>query len=577
MENRQIAQNFEDIANLLAFENANRFRIIAYQRAAETVRGLATELTETYQQHPEELEQLPNIGTDLRNKIIEMLETGNCDFLVKLLVKYGYGILEIMNIRGIGPKKARLFFDSLGIDNVEKLRNAALNGQLQTLPRMGAQSEKEILVALQEKQVNSKRMLLNEAYELAENLINYLKQLSQISKIEYAGSLRRGKETVGDIDILLSTSQDLHQAEILPFFQKYPGFQHLLASGTTRGSAILKNGIQVDLRIIPENTFGAALHYFTGSKAHNVALRNLAKKQNYKISEYGIFKLENDQEIRIGGEHEDEVFQAFNLPFISPRLREDNGEIAAAQERRLPNLIAETDLRGDLHTHSTQSDGQLRIVEVAQTMQLKGHLYYAQTDHSWSFEQTNGMISNSHLKAYFEEIARAEKISGLKIFKGVECDILADGTLDLANETLEQFDFVIASIHDTVLPAHDQTERLLKAISHPRVHMIGHLTARLLNERNGLILDLEKIFLAAVQQQVIIEINSNPKRLDPPDSALKFGQTFGVKFAINTDFHRPGQEINTRYGIWQAQRGWLEKKAVINTLSVAEISKFLRK
>ncbi len=567
MKNSQIATIFEEISQLLELDGVNFFRVNAYRKASETVQGLGRELADIYAEDPQSLQNLTGIGSDLASKIEEMLSSDQCKYHSELVAKFGRGILDIMKIRSVGPKKAKLFLEKLGIDNLEKLRKAASAGKLKELPRMGEKSEQEILEALQEHEKYQQRMHIDTANNLATDIIAYMKPLKHIDQIEYAGSLRRGKETIGDLDILVSPKKISEGPAIIQHFQKYPQVSNIIADGPTKTSVILENGVQVDVRIIEPNSYGAALHYFTGSKEHNIAIRDIAKKHNLKVNEYGVFK----DEKQIAGKSESEIYELFKLPYISPRLRENNGEFEAARQNKLPKLVEFSDLQGDLHMHSNWSDGKNSIEEIANTYVEAGFKYIAITDHGKSLHLANG-LDEKRFREQWEEIDQLnQKFKGkLQILKGIECDIHSDGTLDFPDSFLKQFDLVIASHHTSVYgsTSQDRTEQLIKALRNPYVKILGHPTGREINHRPPYNVNIEKIIQAAKEFGKCLEINSQPKRLDLKDSHARLAKKHGVKICINSDSHRTTQIQNLQYGIWTAQRGWLEATDVVNTQSM---------
>jgi DNA polymerase (family 10) len=472
---------------------------------------------------------------------------------------------------------------------VDKLRAAANSGALRELPGMGEKSESEILKSLEDYDKHTQRMMLSEAKVQVDEILAYLKTCKAIKRVEHAGSLRRMKETVGDLDILVAGTD--HE-EIMEFFSQFKEVKQVIARGETKTSVILKSGIQTDLRVISEDTFGAAMHYFTGSKDHNVALRDRAKRMGLKVSEYGVFKLEkkkgSDEVVEkfIGGKTEEEVFKAVGLPFIIPEMREDRGEILAAEKGELPEVIQLSDLRGDLHVHSKWSDGKQEIEEIAKAYKAAGFEYFALTDHSQSLAVAHGLTPErfemqwDEIDELNEEFAAAAKKKGgssFKILKGVECDILPDGSMDWPDKVLKQMDVVIASVHSRFnLTGKEQTERVLKAFQNPYVKIFGHPSGRLINEREPYDIDMERIIDEAVKLGIALEIDSQPARLDLFDFYCKIAQSKGAKFTIDSDAHHTSQTQYLSYGISVARRGWVEKKDVLNTLPLEKFLKSLR-
>jgi DNA polymerase (family 10) len=583
MDNQSIATIFREIGDILDIQGANRFRIIAYQKAAQNIENLPRELNEIYRKDPKKIQEIPGIGKDLAFKIVELLTTGKCEYYENILKTFDRGLLEILRVRGVGPKKVKLFYAELQIDSIEKLRAAAQTGKIRELPGMGEKSETEILKALEDYDKHQERMLISEGLYEVNKLIHYLQKCPAVKRVEYAGSLRRMRETVGDLDILVAGSD---VPKIMDFFVLYPETRQVLGKGPTKTSILLKSGVQADLRVIDEKVFGAAMHYFTGSKAHNIVLRDRAKKMGLKVSEYGVFKLEKvkgkeePKETLIAGKTEEEVFKSVGLPYIIPEMREDRGEIEAALEGKLPKPIELKDLRGDLHVHSKWTDGQNEIEEMARAYRDRGFDYIALTDHSPSMAMTRGLTPerfelqwaeideiNADLQKEAKKGARP-----FKILKGVECDIKADGSMDLPDSTLKKMDIVIASVHTRFnLSEKEQTERVLKAFQNPYVKIFGHPSGRLINKREPYEIDMEKIIDGAIRYHVALEIDGQPHRLDLFDYYCKMAKERGAKFTIDADAHHHTNIDFLKYGIAVAKRGWVEKKDVLNTLPLKEL------
>ena len=590
MDNQKIAEIFQEMGDMLEIQGANRFRVLAYQKAARTIADLPRELNDIYRKDPGKLEELPGIGKDLAGKIVELLKTGKCRAHQDMLKTFDRGLLEILRVRGVGPKKVQLFYSKLGIDSIVKLKKAAAHGQLRDLPGMGEKSESEVLKALGEYAMHQERMLLAVALHTAEKIVEYMKKCKFVRRVEYAGSLRRMKDTVGDIDVLAAAKNpEKDHAKIMDFFLKYPEVKDVIARGETKSAVILKNGVQSDLRVLDEKIYGAALHYFTGSKAHNVMVRDRAKKMGMKLNEYGIFKVTRGGEKLIGGRTEEEVFKIVGLPYIPPELREDRGEIEAGSKHKLPDLIELKDLRGDLHVHSRWSDGTQEIEEIARGYREAGFEYIVMSDHSPAVAVAHGLTSE-RFKMQWDEIdeinadfeKEAKRSAGLlksartfKIFKGVECDILPDGRMDLPDSILKKMDIVIASVHSRFnMSEKEMTERVLNAFKNPYVKIFGHPSGRLINRREPYHIDMEKIIDAAVHRGIALEINSQPDRLDLQDYYCKMARDRGAKFVVNSDGHNTSQMDFLRYGMAVARRGWLTKGDVINTKSLKDLMKF---
>jgi DNA polymerase (family 10) len=573
MDNQQIATIFEEIGNLLEIDGANHFRVLAYQNAAENLRGLGREVRDIWKENPAELENLPGIGEDLRLKIEEMLTTGVCKFHLKLLKKYGRGILDILQIRGIGPKKVALFYHQLGIDNLEKLKAAALAHQLRELPRMGEKSENEILVAIEEHAKHSLRMLLSEALPLAEQIVAYIRKCPEVARVEYAGSLRRRKETVGDLDILAAPKNPAGAEKIISWFQKFPLIKNIIAGGPTKCSVILENGTQSDLRVVEIKSFGAALHYFTGSKDHNVEIRTIAQKGDLKINEYGIFDLHQKDrsgkpvEKFIIGDTEENFYKAVGLTYIPPVLRETRGEFKAALAHSLPQLVETEDLQGDLNINSNYGTGQNTLEEICRSASDRQLSYVAFAD-TFTAGELPSPFDDKKLSAQLKEISRlASKFPQLHIFKSVKLPVNTDGTLDLPpSALLNQLDFLTVKImHNFNLIEPRQTARVLKALAaHPKVKLISCPNGRILNQREVIAVNIEKIITACAHSGQILEINSQPDHLDLADFQIKLAVEKKARLAINSDLRSIDQFDFLKYGVWTAQRGWAEKKNILN-------------
>lgn len=567
MENQKIARIFSEIADILEIQGANRFRYLAYRRAAQTIDGLGKDVRTIYDKDPTGFQKMPGIGQDLSAKIVEILETGQCAMHQELLAGFSKGLLELLTIRGLGPKKVKLFYEDLGIDDVAKLKKAAEAGELARLPRMGEKSQSEILKAIEGHEKHRTRLLLHQATLLAEEMVLYMKKCPQIGRVQFAGSCRRGKETIGDID-LLATGSD-HDA-IIDHFVSHPDVDMILAQGDTKASLILNEGMQVDLRVVAEESFGAALYYFTGSKEHNIRTRKLAISKGLKINEYGIFKGEKS----LAGETEEDIFKVLKIPFIVPEMRRNDGEVEAAIEGKLPHLIERSDIRGDLHVHTNWTDGKASMEDMVAEAKRLGYEYLALTDHSPSVRVANGMRPD-RLLDYIRTIdALNEKVDGITLLKGSEVDILEDGSLDYADELLAQLDLVNISVHSKFnLPAAQQTARIVKALSNPYVTILCHPTGQIIKKREPYLLDIVEVARAAVENRVAIEVNGS-KRLDLNPGNIRLAKEQGAKFVVSTDSHRVPSLEHMRFGVMLARRGWLEASDVLNTRSLANMRKF---
>ncbi len=568
MVNQQIAQKFYKTADLLEIMGENPFRVRAYRNAARTIEALGRDLSEMVAQG-EELTKLPGIGKDLAGKIKEIIETGTFAKLKELEAKVPPGLIELLKVEGLGPKRIKTLYDTLGITSLEELREAAAKGQISALPGFGKKLEQTILKGVVLAKKEGRRFRWAYAESFASELVSFLKKARGLNQIEVAGSFRRKKETVGDLDILVTAS---NPEEIIEHFVSFPDIKTIISKGQTRSTVILSSDIQVDLRAVEEESYGSALHYFTGSKAHNIAIRTIAQKAGLKINEYGVFRGKK----WVAGRSEDEIFAAVGLPFIEPELRENRGEIEAAMDGRLPKLVTLPQIRGDLHCHTKWSDGQNTILEMARAAREFGYSYIAITDHSRRLAMIKG-LDEEKLELQAKEIEEAKKrIPGIHIFHGIEVDILEDGTLDLSDEALSHLDIVIAAIHSKFkLSKTKQTERLLRAMDNPHVNIIAHPTGRLIGEREGYDLDMEKVMEHAKERGCILELNAQPSRLDLNDVNLKLAKEMGIRISIATDAHNVDNLRFMRFGINQARRGWLEKEDVVNCLSTKTLLRLL--
>lgn len=569
MINNVISEIFREIGDILEIKDENRFKILAYQRAAQIVRGLPSDLTKIYKKDPKKILEIRGIGKDLYLKIVEIIETGKCEMHQRLLEEIPGGVLDMLRLRGVGPKKVKMFYITLGIKSLKELEKACRSGKIHILPGMGEKTELGILKAIDDMQRFSQRTLMPFALEEANLFIEHMKQKKSVKKIQYGGSLRRRKETVGDIDILVAATKK-DTSDLMNHFVKYSHVDDVLAHGATKSSVLLDTGIQVDLRIVEEKSYGAALHYFTGSKEHNIAIRDRAKKKGLKVSEYGVFKGAK----QIAGKTEEEVFKAVGLPFIIPELRKNDGEIEAALKDNLPKSIELKDIKGDLHMHTNESDGTQDLEVVAEENFKAGYKYIAITDHSKTSVVANGLDPKRLLKQY-KEIDKLNKFyadKDFKILKGCEVDILNDGSLDFPDEILAQMDIFPASVHSGFTSTKTKmTDRIIKAISNPYVKIIGHPTGRLINRRDPYDVDMDAIIDAAKEYKVALELNAQPLRLDLNDIYLRRAKEKGVKIVIGTDSHHTSQRVYMKYGIYIARRGWLEKKDVLNTRTLKQL------
>ena len=567
--NATIAAIFDEIADLLDIQGANPFRVRAYRNAARTIGELGTDI-KILMERGTALTDIPGIGEDLSNKIAEIVETGKCRFLERLRKEVPPAVTELLRIPGLGPKRVKILWHDLEIQTLEQLLRAAKEGRIRELHGFGEKTEERILEAAQAHLTEARRFKLSVAAQHAEGLTAYLSKVRGVRKVETAGSLRRMRETVGDLDLLVAADAG---SPVMERFASYEEVKEVLASGPTRGTVILKAGIQVDVRVIPQESYGAALQYFTGSKAHNIALRRIAQDKGYKLNEYGVFKGER----RVAGETEESVYKALGLRWIPPELREDRGEIEAARAGKLPKLVELADLRGDLHVHSKASDGHNTIQEMALAARERGLQYIAITEHSKRLTVAHG-LDVARLTKQIAEIARLnEELSGISVLSGIEVDILDDGTLDLPDSVLAKLDIVVAAVHSKFdLPRARQTERILRALDNPHVKILAHPTGRLIDEREAYDVEMQRVIRRARERGVALEVNAHPQRLDLLDTHCQMAKDEGVLVAINSDAHSTFEFDGLRFGVGQARRGWLEKRDVLNTRTLKELRAALR-
>lgn len=576
--NAELSLIFQEMSAVLELTGANPFRVNAYARAAQVIGELAVDVAEVG--GVKELKAIEGIGEGTASKIIQYLETGKVKEHDDLLAKVPRGLLEVMAIPGVGPKTARLLWEKGGVTDIASLKKKIESGELEKLPRLGEKSLENIREAITFTAAAGERRRLGEALPLAEAICDHLRRLPETTQVQYAGSLRRGRETIGDVDIL-ACSED--PAGLSEAFRTMEGVSKVLAAGETKSSVRLSRGIQVDLRIVDEASFGAALLYFTGSKQHNVVLRERAVKRKLRLNEYGLFPQDKRGEAApqsrgvkpVAARTEQEIYAALELPWLPPEIREDRGELSLA---RTPDLIDLADVKADLHAHTLASDGRMTIEQLALAAKARGHHTVAVTDHSKSSAQAGG-LSPDRLREHIEAIRAAdEKIKGITILAGSEVDILADGRLDYDDDLLAELDVVVASPHSALRQETAVcTKRLVAAVRHPLVHVLGHPTGRLINRREGLHPDIDALIQAAVESDTALEINANPLRLDLRDAHVRAAVEAGALISINTDAHAPDQFDLLRYGILTARRGWLAPESCINAWTRAKLARWLKK
>jgi DNA polymerase (family 10) len=570
VHNSEIADLFEQLADLLEIEDANPFRVLAYRNGARTVRDHPGSMAELVKRG-EDLTRLPNIGKDLAAKISQLVETGRLPLLEKVQSRVPPALADMMKIQGLGPKRVKSLYRNLKIETLDDLKRAARSGRIRELKGFGKKTEKLIAERVERFAGEPRRMKLIEAEDLAASLVAYLKRAKGLKEIIVAGSFRRRKETVGDLDILVTAKNG---ASIIDRFVKYDEVEEVISKGKTRSTVRLRCGLSVDLRVVPSASYGAALHYFTGSKAHNIAVRKLAMKQGYKVNEYGVFKADR----RIAGKTEEEVYRQVGLDYIPPELREGHGEIDAVRRGALPELVRVEDIRGDLHCHTTASDGRDDLQTMAEAAAGRGYEYLSINDHSRHVTVAHGLDK----KRLLAQIKAIDKVNGrlddIRVLKSMELDILEDGSLDLPDSVLKQLDFTVCSVHYKFnLSRKKQTERILRAMDNPYFTILGHPTGRLINQREPYPLNLEKVMGAAAERGCFLELNAHPDRLDLTDEACRMAKELGVKTAISTDAHQVSDLDYMRFGVDQARRGWLEAEDVINCQPLAILVKLFRR
>ena len=569
MKNRFVADILYQIADLLDVKGEIFFKTRAYRIAAQTIETLDEDIEAVSNEY--RLQSIPGVGEALAKKITEIVETGKLEYFEKLKKEIPAGVLTLLELQGLGPRKVSALYKNLGITTIEELRNACNAGKLRDLDGFGEITERNILRGIQLREKTSGRVLLNVAYVDGNNYINYLKKCERIEKIDIAGSLRRKKETIGDLDILTSSE---FPDEVMDYFVKYPSVQRVLLKGNTKTSVLLNDGLQVDLRVVKKESYGSALQYFTGSKEHNVKIRSIAIKKGFKLNEYGLFD-KNTGEYVVGNT-EEEIYNTLGLSYIEPELRENRGEIEAALDGRLPNLVKYGDIKGDLHVHSLWSDGSDSIETMAHYAQKMGYEFVGIADHSQSLKIAQGLSEEKVLRKINAIENINKKLSEFKVLCGTECDIKPDGSLDYSDMILKKFDFVGVGIHTAFgMSGAEQTKRIVKSMENENVDFIAHPTCRMIGRREPFDIDMEKIFDAARETDTYLEINSFPDRLDLNDVHSKLAKERGVKFVIGTDSHSAVNLPFMHFGVATARRGWLEKKDILNTYSLKEIEKIL--
>ncbi len=570
LKNLELSRIFERIAKILKIKDENPFKIRAYEKVALVLENLPIDIETIYRQGG--LNNIPGVGEGIAKKIEEFLNTGKLEYYEKLKESIPSGVIELLDIPEVGPKTAKLLYEQLKVDNIEKLEKAVREHQIKDLSGMGEKSETNILRGIELYKRRKERFLLGLVLPLAEEVVERLSKLEETDKINFAGSLRRKKETIGDIDILVTSQKP---EKIMKTFVSLPQVREVLAEGPTKSSVITKDDIHIDVRVVEPISFGAALQYFTGSKAHNIKLRELAVKKGLKINEYGVFDSKTGQ--RITGEEEEEVYQILNLPFIPPELREDRGEIEAAQENELPRLIEYSQIKGDLHLHTKWSDGAHTIRQMAEEAKKRGYNYIAITDHSQSLKFAGG-LTEERLREQIEGIQKLnQELDNFTVLTGIEVDIKSDGSLDFSDEILSKLDVVIAAIHSGFKQESKIiTGRIIKAMQNKFVNIIAHPTGRLIGFRESYQVDINEMIKVAAETGTVLEINAHPERLDLNDVYCRMAKDRGVQLAIDTDAHSAEGLATMDFGVAVARRGWLEEKDIINTLPLDKLVKRLK-
>ena len=573
MDKKEVARILEEIGTFLELKGENSFKVRAYYNAARAIEATSDDLHALAKE--EKLDEIPGVGKGIAEKISELLKRGRSSYHEELKKEIPTGILDMLEIPSVGPKRAKLLHDKLGISSLGELEYACKENRLLDLEGFGEKSQEKILEGIRYHKHHKEYHLYDQALEAAQAILGRLESHRKVQRVSIAGSLRRRKEIIRDIDFLVSSKEP---TAVMNYFTSLDAVQKVDQKGETKSIVILKSGIQADLRVVSDKEFPYALHHLTGSKEHNVAMRSRAQKRKMKMNEYGLFKVSGPKERLIPCKDEEEIFKALGLRYIEPELRENMGEIEAAEKGKLPDLVGENDIRGVFHVHSMYSDGADRIEALAKKAKILGYEYLGLSDHSKTAYYAHG-LDETRLKQQQKEIDEVnKKVAGIKILKGAEVDILPDGTLDYPDRILKALDFVIISIHSRFnMPETEMTNRILKAMRHPSVTLFAHPTGRLLLAREPYAVNLEKLFGAAKEHGVAIELNGNPHRLDLDWRYIKLAKEIGVRFAINPDAHHLDGLADTRFGVGIARKGWLEKEDILNTLPLSKLTPVLEK
>jgi DNA polymerase (family X) len=577
MDNKALAGILFETADLMEIDGQDSFRIRSYRNAAQSIEALPQQISELIEE-PKKVLAIPGIGKGMLEKLQEICKQGRLSTHAELLEKYRPSMLDLLRIQGLGPKTIALIWSAYQVSDVDGVERLAREGKIRALPRMGEKQETKLLKAIADYRRIAGRFLLSTAEKEATKIVEHLRNYPGVEKVTPAGSLRRGRETVGDLDILVTGTacgDERERQKLIDRIIQLPGLLEIIARGENKISFRLRGGMQVDVRLLAPESFGAAMQYFTGGKAHNVALRQRALKMGYTLSEYSLARVDTGE--RVAGQSEEEIYSRLKLDYVVPELRENCGEIEAAEEHQLPRLVSQSDLAGDVHMHTVETDGRNTIEEMAEAARKLGYRYIAITDHSKNLAFTNG-LDDARALEHIQRIRAADQtIDGIKIFAGVEVDILADGSLDLSDSVLEQMDLVIASVHSHFNQSPEEmTDRLLKAVENPNTSLIGHPTGRILLRRDAYPFALDAVLKRAAERKVAMELNAYPDRLDLCDRHLRLAKQLGVKIVINTDSHHTSHLANIRYGVLQARRAWLTNEDVLNTLPAQRFARAIQ-
>ena len=574
--NSDIVDIFNEVADLLEIEGANPYRVRAYRNAARTISTLSRNVSDMVEAG-EDLTEFSGIGEDLAGKIKEIVNTGDLEQLEKIEQRTPPELGDLLDVAGLGPKRVQTIYEELGVTTMEDLKRAAEQGQIRDLHGLGEKTEQKVLEDVERWSGEEERTRRDVAEERVEPLLSFLRELENVQQVEAAGSYRRKKETVGDLDVLAISDEG---EDVISRFVAYEDVREIISQGETRSTVVFRSGLHVDLRVVEKESYGAALLYFTGSKQHNIALRNAALDEELKINEYGVWDttVDSPDQEQVAGESEAQIYDLFDLPWIPPELREDRGEIEAAREGHLPNLVNVDDIRGDLQSHTTASDGRASLREMADAARRLGRDYLAITDHSGYIGVTRGLDADE-LAEHIAEIERLnEETDDFRLLKSVEVDVLEDGSLDLPDKILEKLDLVVFAVHSHFdLPSDQQTERIIRAMDNPYCNILAHPTGRKIGKRPAYHVDMGRLMDAALERGCFLELNAQPDRLDLNDAQCRMAKNRGLKVAISTDAHGGDELQFIRYGVYQARRGWLEPSDVLNTRDWDKLKELLER